>query len=123
MSLINRCLGPLSMSRALGDLNLKESLRGQKSPGLQLPEDGPLSSEPFLRSVQLQDNRRYHIALVTDGVTNVMDDKTVMDKIAGYWHSGLRAEEISKRITVQVSQRFGSDNATCISAVLNGHRV
>ncbi|KAI9368389.1 phosphatase 2C-like domain-containing protein [Aspergillus egyptiacus] len=124
-------LGPLSMSRALGNLELKESFRRQSATarpisGMQATsadEEGPLSGTPFVTSTQLHENCQYHIALITDGVANRMDDGTVMSKIADYWRFGEKAQDISKHITLQVSQVFGSDNTTCITVFLKGCQV
>lgn len=113
------------MSRALGDLDLKEALRC-RAPSASPPSDnadGPLSSQPFLRRVQLREDRRYHIALVSDGVTNELGDHAIMNQIADHWHAGLSPGDISKRITIGVSQKFGSDNATCVCVFLSGRSV
>lgn len=121
------------MSRALGDLQYKDPLNNTAPSPLSLgqrkasfkpnEEQGDLvSAEPFLSRVRFLENRLYILALTTDGVTNAMADGTIIDKIAGYYRSGTNAEEISKRIVDEASRVPASDNATCITVILEGRR-
>ncbi|RAH80041.1 hypothetical protein BO86DRAFT_449371 [Aspergillus japonicus CBS 114.51] len=129
-------VGALNMSRALGDLRYKNPLnnmtqRAKSGSGTSEGEtpganDSPaqrgdfISSEPALNRVNLRDDRRYVLALLSDGVTNVLDDATILHRIAELRQSGFDATRAAQNITEGTTALPGSDNATCVTVFLEG---
>ncbi|KAL7655935.1 hypothetical protein ACMYSQ_005070 [Aspergillus niger] len=121
------------MSRALGDLQYKSPLKdigeqslssGQEKAGIEPTKKGDLvSSYPSLKRYPLQSDRRYFLALITDGVTNTMDDETIMHQIARSKQDGMDADKVAAKITEKASGAPGSDNATCVTVFLDGHNI
>ncbi|GKZ85623.1 hypothetical protein AnigIFM56816_011593 [Aspergillus niger] len=126
-------VGGLNMSRALGDLQYKSPLKdigeqslssGQEKAGIEPTKKGDLvSSYPSLKRYPLQSDRRYFLALITDGVTNTMDDETIMHQIARSKQDGMDADKVAAKITEKASGVPGSDNATCVTVFLDGHNI
>ncbi|GLA26867.1 hypothetical protein AnigIFM63326_004044 [Aspergillus niger] len=126
-------VGGLNMSRALGDLQYKSPLKdigeqslssGQEKAGIEPTKKGDLvSSYPSLKRYPLQSDRRYFLALITDGVTNTMDDETIMHQIARSKQDGMDADKVAAKITEKASGAPGSDNATCVTVFLDGHNI
>ncbi|GKZ20033.1 hypothetical protein AbraIFM66951_001625 [Aspergillus brasiliensis] len=126
-------IGGLNMSRALGDLQYKMPLKdigeqslssGQEKAFMEPTKKGDLiSSYPSLKRYPLQSNRRYFLALITDGVTNAMDDETIMHQIARAKQDGLDADKVAAMITEKASEAPGSDNATCVTVFLDRNNV
>ncbi|PYH76889.1 hypothetical protein BO82DRAFT_387004 [Aspergillus uvarum CBS 121591] len=124
-------VGALNMSRALGDLRYKNPLNNMtqraksgsgssegETPGANdsPPQRGDfISSEPALNRVDLRDDRRYVLALLSDGVTNVLDDATILHRIAELRQSGFDATRAAQNITEGTTALPGSDNATCVT--------
>ncbi|PYH55057.1 uncharacterized protein BO96DRAFT_435407 [Aspergillus niger CBS 101883] len=121
-------VGGLNMSRALGDLQYKSPLKdigeqslssGQEKAGIEPTKKGDLvSSYPSLKRYPLQSDRRYFLALITDGVTNTMDDETIMHQIARSKQDGMDADKVAAKITEKASGVPDSDNATCVTTLL-----
>ncbi|EHA21087.1 hypothetical protein ASPNIDRAFT_135990 [Aspergillus niger ATCC 1015] len=126
-------VGGLNMSRALGDLQYKSPLKdigeqslssGQEKAGIEPTKKGDLvSSYPSLKRYPLQSDRRYFLALITDGVTNTMDDETIMHQIARSKQDGMDADKVAAKITEKASGVPDSDNATCVTVFLDGHNI
>lgn len=60
--------------------------------------------------------------MVTDGVTESMNDEDVtwwMSKMLGH---GVNAESVAGTLTGRCASYVGSDNATCVAIVLDGDR-
>ncbi|GLB21028.1 hypothetical protein AtubIFM61612_010981 [Aspergillus tubingensis] len=102
-------VGGLNISRGLGDLQYK----------LPLKDIG----EQSISGGQEKSDRRYFLALTTDGVTNTMDDETIMHQIAESKHEGMDADRVAAKITEKASKAPSSDNATCVTVFLDGHNV
>ncbi|BCR98542.1 PP2C family serine/threonine-protein phosphatase [Aspergillus luchuensis] len=123
----------LNVSRALGDLQYKMPLKdigeqslasGQEKACVEPTKRGDLvSSYPSLKRYTLQPDRRYFLALTTDGVTNTMDDETIMHQIAGSKQEGMDADRVAAKITEKASKEPNSENATCVTVFLDGHNV
>lgn len=121
------------MSRALGDLQQKNPLNntGSQAPrkssndsnGDYFSRGNVLSGEPTVTSIQLQDDRRYLLALTSDGVSDAIDDEKLLSSITTLWRSGENATHVSEMITGAVAPHERSDNATCIVAFLRGHKL
>ncbi|PYH42898.1 uncharacterized protein BP01DRAFT_302335 [Aspergillus saccharolyticus JOP 1030-1] len=124
-------IGALNMSRALGDLQYKTPLnnmteRGKRSsyegenPGDESPLGDFISSEPALNRVELRDHSRYVLALLSDGVTNVLDDATILNRICELQQSGFDAQRAAENITEGSTSLPGSDNASCVAVFFEG---
>lgn len=122
------------MSRALGDLRYKNPLnnmtqRGKRdshegeNPGVESNRGDFISSEPALNRMDLRDNRRYVLALLSDGVTNVLDDTTIIHRIAELKQSGFDATRAAQNITEGTTALPGSDNATCVTVFIEGSKA
>ncbi|GLA89574.1 hypothetical protein AtubIFM56815_004057 [Aspergillus tubingensis] len=126
-------VGGLNISRGLGDLQYKLPLKdigeqsisgGQEKVCVEPSKKGDLvSSYPSFKRYTLQSDRRYFLALTTDGVTNTMDDETIMHQIAESKHEGMDADRVAAKITEKASKAPSSDNATCVTVFLDGHNV
>ncbi|GFF41034.1 probable protein phosphatase 2C 4 [Aspergillus udagawae] len=124
-------IGALNMSRALGDLQYKNPLNndtaGPSTAGQELAamtasiEQGNfLSSEPSIVRVDLRQDRRYILALTTDGVTNVLEDNVVIDEIKTRHEGGLGVQQVADELVRDVAEGSRRDNATCIVVFLDG---
>jgi serine/threonine protein phosphatase PrpC len=72
-----------------------------------------VSNHPHLERVELEPGRSYLLALVTDGVSNALEDEEIVKQILEMSASGLDAPSISDRIVEDSTQRQ-RDNATCM---------
>ncbi|OJI87706.1 hypothetical protein ASPTUDRAFT_80838 [Aspergillus tubingensis CBS 134.48] len=126
-------VGGLNISRGLGDLQYKLPLKdigeqsisgGQEKVCVEPSKKGDLvSSYPSFKRYTLQSDRRYFLALTTDGVTNTMDDETIMHQIAESKHEGMDADRVAAKITEKASKAPSSDNATCVTVFRDGHNL
>lgn len=108
----------------LKDIGEQSLSSGQEKACVEPTKKGDLvSSYPSLKRYTLQPDRRYFLALTTDGVTNTMDDETIMHQIAGSKQEGLDADRVAAKITEKASKAPSSDNATCVTVFLDGHNV
>ncbi|GIK07596.1 hypothetical protein Aspvir_003262 [Aspergillus viridinutans] len=124
-------IGALNMSRALGDLQYKNPLNndtaGPSTAGQELAAMTPsieqgnfLSTEPSIIRVDLRQDRRYILALTTDGVTNVLEDNVVIDEIKARHEGGLGVQQVADELVRDVAEGTRRDNATCIAVFLDG---
>ncbi|KAL4914410.1 phosphatase 2C-like domain-containing protein [Aspergillus aurantiobrunneus] len=124
-------IGNLNMSRALGDLQYKNPLNnittapsadGQETAARRRSEekDDYLTVQMSFTQVDLKKDGKYILALTTDGITNVMNDDMVMQKMVKGLNSGTNATEVAQSLVDEVAVMPGSDNATCIIVFLNG---
>ncbi|KAL2832558.1 phosphatase 2C-like domain-containing protein [Aspergillus cavernicola] len=124
-------IGALNLSRAIGDLKYKRPLNNittdpvtdaQRNTTEKPTEDRDdfVSIKMSFRQVELQKDKQYILALTTDGVTNIIDDKTLMHNVMHLFNLGKNAEEVSQSLVDDATTRPGSDNATCIAVFLNG---
>ncbi|KAL1966610.1 hypothetical protein VTN77DRAFT_4021 [Rasamsonia byssochlamydoides] len=123
-------VGTLNMSRALGDLQYKNPVNTldingsakSRRANAAAPEDRGnfLSNKPHLRTVQLKKDSRYVLLCCTDGVSDITDDKLLMDHVMKEFMRGQRATDIAKQVTSLTAGRPESDNSTCVLAFLDG---
>ncbi|RHZ45587.1 PP2C family serine/threonine-protein phosphatase [Aspergillus thermomutatus] len=124
-------IGALNMSRALGDLQYKNPLNndtaGPSTAGQELAAMTPaleqgnfLSTEPSVTRVDLREDRRYILALTTDGVTNVLEDNVIIDEIKKRHEGGLGVQQVADGLVRDVAEGLRRDNATCIVVFLDG---
>ncbi|EAW25676.1 PP2C family serine/threonine-protein phosphatase [Aspergillus fischeri NRRL 181] len=124
-------IGALNMSRALGDLQYKNPLNndtaGPSTTGQELAAMTPsieqgnfLSTEPAIIRVDLRQDRRYILALTTDGVTNVLKDNVIIDEIKTRHEGGLGVQQVADELVRDVAEGERRDNATCIAVFLDG---
>ncbi|KAL2828112.1 phosphatase 2C-like domain-containing protein [Aspergillus pseudoustus] len=130
-------IGALNMSRALGDLEYKQPLNNMDSGPIteeqKFATDGQdrppeergsfLSIDMSFKRTELSKEKQYLLCLTTDGVTNYMEDKVIMHSLSHLFKSGLRADEVARSLVDDAASRPGSDNATCIVALLDGAQV
>ncbi|KAH1366497.1 hypothetical protein KXX63_002976 [Aspergillus fumigatus] len=125
-------IGALNMSRALGDLQYKNPLNndtmGPSTAGQEIAAMTPsieqgsfVSSEPSIIRVDLRQDRRYILALTTDGVTNVLKDSVIINEIKTRHEGGLGVQQVADELVRGVTQGERRDNATCIAVFLDGY--
>ena len=123
------------MSRALGDLQYKNPInaladdvktpkrRKASAAGSSPNERGNfLSNEPHLVRMKLQEDRRYVLLLVSDGITDQIDDTSLMQLVMRLTMRGKRAGHAAQEITTMATGHPASDNSTCIIARLDGRK-
>ncbi|QKX62799.1 uncharacterized protein TRUGW13939_09964 [Talaromyces rugulosus] len=123
-------LGSLNMSRALGDLQYKNPINTMdisgtpksKRANAALPgERGNfLSNEPHVRRVELDSGSRYALLCSTDGVSDMTEEKKLMEDVMGDFVRGRTAADIANRVTSITARLPHSDNCTCVVAFFNG---
>ncbi len=121
------------MSRGLGDLQYKTplmnaprcfSLEQERAGYVQGNEQGDLlSNQPYLARVPLHKDHRYILVLTTDGVTDELDDKSIMRMLAKLREQGVSADEAAKSVVAEVASRPMSDNATCVCHFIDGTEI
>jgi serine/threonine protein phosphatase PrpC len=125
--------GALNMSRALGDLQYKAPLINAEEPfSLEQEiagfnpnkEQGDLlSNRPSVSRIELKEDGKYIVILTTDGVTDEMTDRRILDRVVAHWNYGTRAEGVAGKITTEATAGPMSDNATCVCAFIYGRSV
>ncbi|EAW11370.1 PP2C family serine/threonine-protein phosphatase [Aspergillus clavatus NRRL 1] len=129
-------IGTLNMSRALGDLQYKNPINNvndeysslktrRASSSSSAPErrGNFLSVEPHMTRVSLSADRRYLVVVVSDGVSDHVDDATLIHHVMKLSMRGMRACDIAQEVVTTAASRktkAGSDNASCIVALLDG---
>lgn len=118
------------MSRALGDLQYKNPINTMdisgtpksKRANAALPgERGNfLSNKPHVRTVELDSDSRYALLCSTDGVSDMTDERMLMEEVMGDFIKGQKAAEIANAITNVNARLPRSDNCTCIVAFIDG---
>ncbi|KAJ5846656.1 Protein phosphatase 2C [Penicillium rubens] len=123
-------LGSLNMSRAVGDLQYKNPLNTFQDNFAADPASSAtsrsesrgnfLSNDPYTSLRRLHTDRRYLLLVVSDGVSDRVDDVTLVQHVMKLSMRGKRANEIAQEIATNSASRPRSDNATCIVAMLDG---
>ncbi|EAW13228.1 PP2C family serine/threonine-protein phosphatase [Aspergillus clavatus NRRL 1] len=126
-------LGSLNMSRALGDLQYKEPLINAARPfsveqeiaGFKAGQDqGDLLSRlPSIERRELSRDRQYVLLVTSDGVTDEMEDRAVLNRVIAHLGHGLEAREVAGKLVTEATNRPLSDNATCVCVVMDGNEV
>ncbi|KAJ5789690.1 uncharacterized protein N7518_006701 [Penicillium psychrosexuale] len=124
-------LGSLNMSRALGDLQYKNPVNNTFTDNSVLSPAASassrtesrgnfLSNDPYISRRTLNPDRRYLLLVVSDGVTDRLDDTSLVQHVMKLSMRGKRANEIAQEIATNSANKPHSDNATCIVAMLDG---
>ncbi|OJJ46956.1 hypothetical protein ASPZODRAFT_115749 [Penicilliopsis zonata CBS 506.65] len=121
-------VGTLNMSRAIGDLRYKNPVNHEdSSQGLRhatsvSPESRGdfLSNEPYLTRLVLLPDHRYVIVAVSDGVSDRVDDVSLVQHVMKLSMRGLRAGDIAQEIATTTCNSANSDNGSCIVALFDG---
>jgi serine/threonine protein phosphatase PrpC len=119
------------MSRALGDLQYKNPVntvedeipttQARRASSSSAPVRGDfLSNDPYTSVRTLQSNRRYLLVIVSDGVSDRIDDTALIQHVMKLSMRGMRANDIAQEITSSTASRPKSDNASCVVAMLDG---
>lgn len=118
------------MSRALGDLQYKNPVNTLDIDGTTksrrasaaAPEarGNFLTNEPHLRRIQLDRDSRYVLLCCTDGVSDITDEKMLMEYVMKEFMRGQRATDIAKQVVSLTAGRPGSDNSTCVLGFFDG---
>ncbi|PKX98312.1 PP2C family serine/threonine-protein phosphatase [Aspergillus novofumigatus IBT 16806] len=131
--------GSLNMSRALGDLQYKNPINNagdeysssktrRASATTSAPETRGnfLSVEPHMTRMTLSPDRRYLVVVTSDGVSDNIDDATLIHHVMRLSMRGMRAGDIAQEIATTAAAQTakgGSDNASCIVALLDGQNT
>ncbi|EAW17407.1 PP2C family serine/threonine-protein phosphatase [Aspergillus fischeri NRRL 181] len=125
-------IGALNMSRALGDLQYKAPLINADEPfsleqeiagfNPEKEQGDLLSNRPAISRIELEEDRKYIVILTTDGVTDEMEDRRILDRVVAHWNYGTRAEGVAGKITTEATGGPMSDNATCVCAFIYGRQ-
>ncbi|KAF7159351.1 hypothetical protein CNMCM5623_004665 [Aspergillus felis] len=115
-------LGSLNMSRALGDLQYKNPINnaGDEYSSSKTRRASSSSSAPETR------DRRYLVVVTSDGVSDNIDDATLIHHVMRLSMRGMRAGDIAQEIATTAAAQTtkgGSDNASCIVALLDGQNT
>ncbi|CAI7673114.1 unnamed protein product [Penicillium palitans] len=123
-------LGSLNISRALGDLQYKNPVNTLMDESMPDPASSAtsrsesrgnfLSNDPYTSRRTLHTDRRYLLLVVSDGVTDRVDDTNLVQHVMKLSMRGKRANEIAQEIATNSANKPHSDNATCIVAMLDG---
>lgn len=128
-------VGSLNVSRALGDLRYKAPLNNvglrhlsrsqERAADVKDKRNGDfLSREPAISQVCLNTRRRYALLLVTDGVTDVLDDNDIVGRAATlFWGASREAKDVSEEITRESTIQPQCDNATCVTAFFKACKI
>lgn len=120
------------MSRALGDLQYKNPVntddetsfpRARRASSSSAPVRGDfVSNEPYTSRRTLQPDGRYLLVIVSDGVSDRIDDTGLIQHVMKMSMQGMRASDIAQEVATSCGSHPRSDNASCIVAMLDGHR-
>ncbi|KAL4940179.1 hypothetical protein BDV06DRAFT_213708 [Aspergillus oleicola] len=124
-------IGSLNMSRALGDLQYKNplisvtSVKQNEAQDIATTEQSSKKDDLIIvqmssRRVELGRDKQYMLALTTDGITNIIDDNTLMKNMMKLFNEGNNAEQVATGMVNEVTGKPQSDNSTCVAVVLNG---
>lgn len=116
-----RVLGHISMTRALGDNDLK----GERNrTHFHLPGQPPYDSRMFISDpdVTVTDVRDddFALVLVSDGVTDFVNEGVLVNLVASAFTGGRSATAAAKMVTDRVLRVNGHDNATAVVHWLGG---
>lgn len=113
--------GSLNMSRAVGDLQYKNPVNTLAEQSVQSESRGNfLSNDPYTSRRTLHTDRRYLLLVVSDGVTDRVDDANLVKHVMKLSMRGKPASEIAQEIATNSASRPQSDNASCIVAMIDG---
>ncbi|RHZ71396.1 hypothetical protein CDV55_108095 [Aspergillus turcosus] len=115
-------LGSLNMSRALGDLQYKNPINNavDEYASSKTRRASSSSSSPETR------DRRYLVVVTSDGVSDNIDDATLIHHVMKLSMRGMRAGDIAQEIAATAAAQTakgGGDNASCIVALLDGQNT
>ncbi|KAF4217368.1 hypothetical protein CNMCM8980_007928 [Aspergillus fumigatiaffinis] len=115
-------LGSLNMSRALGDLQYKNPINnaGDEYSSSKTRRASATTSAPETR------DRRYLVVVTSDGVSDNIDDATLIHHVMRLSMRGMRAGDIAQEVATTAAAQTakgGSDNASCIVALLDGQNT
>lgn len=121
------------MSRALGDLQYKTPVNtvqeddwvfgARRASSSSTPVRGDfLSNEPYTSRRTLREDRRYLLAIVSDGVTDRTDDAGLIRHVMKSSMRGMRARDIAQDVATKAASHPRSDNTSCIVAMIDGRR-
>ncbi|KAJ5748490.1 uncharacterized protein N7511_010186 [Penicillium nucicola] len=121
-------LGALNMSRALGDLQYKNPVNtfdpvpdpASSASSRSESRGNFLSNDPYTSRRTLHSDRRYLLVMVSDGVSDQVDDASLVQHVMKLSMRGKPASEIAKEIVTNSTAHQHSDNASCIVAMLDG---
>ncbi|KAJ5492626.1 hypothetical protein N7539_001372 [Penicillium diatomitis] len=124
-------LGSLNMSRALGDLQYKNPVnslgeehtmpRVRRASSSSTPQRGNfVSNEPYTSRRILHAHRRYLLVIVSDGVSDYIDDTVLIQYVMDLSLRGMQATEVAHDVVSRMACRPRSDNASCVIVMLNG---
>ncbi|KAL4799291.1 phosphatase 2C-like domain-containing protein [Aspergillus venezuelensis] len=124
-------IGSLNMSRALGDLQYKTPLVSltsvdQTDAQEVATKEHSSHTEDLItvkissRRIELGRDKQYLLALTTDGITNAINDNTLMSNMMGLFNQGRNAEQVAGAMVNRATGTPQSDNSTCIAVWLNG---
>lgn len=132
------------MSRALGDLQYKNPIN--KADDGSNPSSSPsnrssvssrsrrassassapstrgnfLSNEPYMKKYRLSPERRYMLVIESDGISDYMNDKTLIQYVTKLSSRGKSAGKVAQNVATSTTDRRGSDNGSCIVVLLDG---
>ncbi|CAG7993355.1 unnamed protein product [Penicillium olsonii] len=113
-------LGSLNMSRAVGDLQYKNPVNTMAAPSESESRGNFVSNDPYTSRRTLHTDRRYLLLVVSDGVTDRVDDANLVQHVMKLSMRGKRASEIAQEIATNSASGPQSDNASCIVAMIDG---
>lgn len=138
-------VGSLNMSRALGDLQYKNPMnqrdglfssssssssvssvtsrtRSASSLSSNPTSRGNfLSNEPYLARFRLPPDRRYVLVIESDGISDYLDDTTLIQFVTKLSSRGHRAGKVAQEVASTTTNRHkSSDNGSCILVLLDG---
>lgn len=118
------------MSRALGDLQYKNPVNTFTDKSVPDPASSAasrsesrgnfLSNDPYTSRRTLDTDRRYLLVVVSDGVSDRVDDTNLLQHVMKLSMRGKPASEIAQEIAANSASKPNSDNASCIVAMLDG---
>ncbi|EPS30400.1 hypothetical protein PDE_05351 [Penicillium oxalicum 114-2] len=126
-------LGSLNMSRALGDLQYKNPINtvGEEYTTTQVRRASSsstsmrgnlVSNEPYTSRRILHAHHRYLLVIVSDGVSDYIDDTVLIQYVMELSLRGMRATDIAHEVVHRMAGRPRSDNASCVIVMLNGQQ-
>ena len=139
-------VGSLNMTRSIGDLQYKNPMNkkddalsssssSSSSSGSSLPSrtrrassvsSNPstrgnfLSNEPYMARFRLAPDRRYALVIESDGISDYLDDTTLMQFVTKLSSRGHRAGRVAQEVATSTTNRRKSDNGSCIVVLLDG---
>lgn len=82
-----------------------------------------LSNEPYITRFKLSPEKRYILVVESDGISDYMDDNTLMQYVTKLSSRGNRAGKIAQEMAASTTSRKGSDNGSCIVIFLDGQHA